>query len=366
MRCKTSDTLVTFPKDREIVVYNYLSKATITCAQPDLYWLYAAPDWTEVDDLISAHPHIDPDSVRTVIDQLIDAGVLLAEHSPGSQQEIQYQQSWELGLAAGLFHFSAWDNDFVSLSESVNIQKERSLTNPSPELYSRNNEGAIQLPECKGNRSNQLLQIMERRRTQRNVLSDSLTIDQLSECLYAGLGITGFVKTETATLPLKMTPSGGARNPFEAFVWVRNVQDLKPGIYHYSAVEHSLASIAPLPVTSAADLLKGQEWANDMPAIIFLVAMLPRTTWKYKDPNAYRVIMIEAGHIAQNMMLACTHNRLTACPTAALAHSQISEILNLKGIAETPVYAIAVGRPAESTDVILPRSYMSEAAHSEH
>ena len=55
-----------------------------------------------------------------------------------------------------------------------------------------------------------------------------------------------------------------------------------------------------------------------MPAVIFLVAELRRTSWKDNDPNAYRVVLIEAGHIAQNMMLACANNNLTTCPTAAL------------------------------------------------
>ena len=41
-----------------------------------------------------------------------------------------------------------------------------------------------------------------------------------------------------------MTPSGGARNPYEAYVYVRNVEQLAPGMYHYSAAENSLESFA--------------------------------------------------------------------------------------------------------------------------
>ena len=89
-----------------------------------------------------------------------------------------------------------------------------------------------------------------------------------------------------------------------------------------------------------------------MPIVIFLIAVLERVTWKYSDPNAYRVVLIEAGHIAQNMMLACTNNELTACPTAALNHSEISEVLGLTAITQTPVYALLVGKPGENHDVV--------------
>ena len=57
-------------------------------------------------------------------------------------------------------------------------------------------------------------------------------------------------------------------------------------------------------------MVHNQEWADPMVAMIILVAILERTTWKYHDPNAYRVVLIEAGHIAQNIMLACTERGL--------------------------------------------------------
>jgi SagB-type dehydrogenase family enzyme len=87
--------------------------------------------------------------------------------------------------------------------------------------------------------------------------------------------------------------------------------------------------------------------------MILLVAVLDRVSWKYGDPNAYRVVMIEAGHIAQNIMLACTANDLTACPTAALNHSEISSILGLESITQSPVYALLVGKPGPNEDQLL-------------
>lgn len=353
MRVKTPQSLVTFPKDDQIVVYNYLTRDAVTCTPADIYWLMLTSQWRSIEELLSDHPDIDPDSLREELMKLIEAGVLLVEGSKKADVEQKYSKSWELGIAAGLFHFAALDNEFVSASQSTAMQIEKNTSGKPPDLYWKNSGNAIRLPECSESRASPLFKIMQRRRTLRSVKQSQISLQSLTECLYAGLGITGFVQTETALLPLKMTPSGGARNPFEAFVWVRNVESLDPGIYHYSAMEHSLQYVAHCPDASPKDFVQKQEWADQMPVIIFLVAVLERVTWKYNDPNAYRVVMIEAGHIAQNIMLACTDKNLSACPTAALNHSQISELLGLKEMTQTPIYAILIGEPEANQDKIL-------------
>ena len=350
MRIKTPRTLVTFPRNEGVVVYNYVTRDATTCASEDIYWFTIAPDWTELETVITNHPDLDPESIRQEISRLVDCGMLLEEGTPKAKLDQQYAKSWELGPAVALFHFSNLDNEFADNVTSAKKQRQRALTDPSPKLFWKNNNDAIHLPPCDKMESNHILEIMKRRRTRRNVLPESISLQQLSECLYAGVGITGFVQSETAVLPLKMTPSGGARNPYEAYILVRDVLGLEAGVYHYSAIEHSIKFISALPEKAPKTFVQNQDWADEMPAIIFLVAVLERVTWKYSDPNAYRVVMIEAGHIAQNMMLACTNNELTACPTAALNHSEISEVLGLSAITQTPVYALLIGKPGESLE----------------
>jgi SagB-type dehydrogenase family enzyme len=351
MRIKAPKTIVTFPRDGSILVYNYLTKDSITCAAEDVYWLTTAANWTDIDDILKAHPQLEPHSLRAVLQSLIETGMFIVE---GSQQAVlvdTYEKSWEIGPAAALFHFSVIDNEYASEGTSTEMQRSRAEVDPSPVLFRVNSETAIILPRDGNIKSKQLLDVMKNRRSNRVVKKTSISLFELSECLFSGLGITGFVKTENAVLPLKMTPSGGARNPYEAYVWARNVDGIESGIYHYSALEHSLEKVATESNFSPSDLLAGQSWTNDMSAVIFLVADLKRTTWKYSDPNAYRVILIEAGHIAQNIMLTCTNHALTACPTAALCHGEISKVLSLGSMTETPIYALTIGHPEVSSDI---------------
>jgi SagB-type dehydrogenase family enzyme len=238
------------------------------------------------------------------------------------------------------------DPDYMSLDEAEDLQRDTLASEGEIALYDLNagKDQTIALPDVMSD--NSLLQLMAKRRTRRQGLARSVSLQALSEALFAGLGITGTARNAVVTLPLSMTPSGGARNPYEAYVFVKSVEGLSPGIYHYSAFEHTLAKVSEAS-PSLAELVGGQEWADTMPCMIVLVAHMDRTMWKYSDANAYRVVMIEAGHIGQNIMLSATAQGLTACPTAALSHSAICELLEIGNPAHAPVYALTLGWSAE-------------------
>ena len=346
MRVKAAATLITFPQGDETTIYNYLSKDVITCDAAAIGWLLAIRDWSTLEEISALHPDFDAPSIADETAQLVACGIFMEEGSPAATREAEYNRTWEFGPTAGIFHFSIMDNAFETVEFGIARQIERAKTTPSPRLFWRDHKFSLKLAEARKGVSD----LMARRRTNRLVTQQAISTQDLSDCLYAGMGIMGFIQTETAVLPLKITPSGGARNPYEAYVWAQNVDGLKPGIYHYSAIDHALTWVTDVPKFSPQHVVQAQAWADAMPAMIILVAVLERTAWKYMEPNAYRVAMIEAGHIAQNMMLAATQQDLTCCPTAALVHGRISDLLKLEGLTHTPVYALTLGHPAANLD----------------
>jgi SagB-type dehydrogenase family enzyme len=188
---------------------------------------------------------------------------------------------------------------------------------------------------------------MAGRRTNRLMLDAPVALEDLADCFLFSLAITGFIEDpEVMDLPLKMTPSGGGRNPYEGYVCVRNVEGLTPGVYHYSALERTLGLVRAGPPPPFRSLLAGQEWTSSAAAVVFLVANFDRTMWKYHHPGGYRVTLIEAGHIAQNMILAATKLGLVANPTGAMAPDLVEATLGVGGITQTVVYAIVLGVPA--------------------
>lgn len=125
---------------------------------------------------------------------------------------------------------------------------------------------------------------------------------------------------------------------------IRTCNGIDPGVYHYCAAEQVLEKINFFdPDTRVADLFGSQEWLDEMAVVIVLVAVFERTMWKYQDPNAYRVLLIEAGHIGQNIMLMATEQGYTACPTAAMSHNKVSDFLKLENkLLHAPIYALTL------------------------
>lgn len=344
-RVRTSQSLVSIPRDRRVLFYNFLTQKAVMCSTDVLYWIASFADWETMESVEARHPHLDSTSLRAELSKLAQSSILIAEGSAEHRTECEFNEHWEWGLATGMYHFSLLNNVFASSAEGTKRQLDRAATNPSPPLYRTHGDGAIKLEQPHSERVKSLVTTMKARRSNRVPGEPSIELEQLSDCLYAGMAITGEVKTATGRLPLQMTPAGGARNAFEAYVLVNWVEGLEPGIYHYSATEHSLSLVnSELPERSGA-LLAEQDWVHDKPAIVFLVGYLERVMWKYQDPNGYRVVLIEAGHKGQNIALAATAHGLSACPTAAMNHDLVAQYLKLDRITHTPIYALTLSKP---------------------
>jgi SagB-type dehydrogenase family enzyme len=212
---------------------------------------------------------------------------------------------------------------------------------------------------------------MRERRSYRGFESSeekAITLEQLRDCLFFGLGITGFVETpmsELGLLPFKMTPSAGARNPYEAYVYARNVKGLRKAIYHYSALDNTLGLIKDYDLPTVGDILAVQPWFDNAGVLILLVANFERTMWKYPHPTGFRVVLLEAGHIAQNILLAATANGLASAPTSAVSDSLAQNLIGLDPIMQSVIYTIAIGVRSDIKTVadvsgIIPNPYLQE------
>lgn len=337
-RLRAAHTLVFSPSREGIEGFNFLTKRHFACDDDLLAFLRAVPDWRGGQDLIERFEGLDAETLAG----LVEMTVLLEEGSPAARREETFLAGWKWGLPTALMHFCLDGVEIMPLEASEQLQREKAKVAPSPPLWLTNDHlrdvTALASSTCS------LAPVMAARRTVREA-AGIISLGELANCLFAGMGITGETENCVGKLPLSMTPSGGARNPFEAYVFARAVAGLQPGIYHYSAADHTLGRIGGEPPPDLAALVGNQDWASDKPALIVLAAFLERPMWKYEDGNAYRVMLIEAGHIGQNIALSATAQGLTACPTAALSHDVIRRHLGLDAVMEAPVYALALGRP---------------------
>ena len=341
MRVRTSRTLVFTPDEAVLVGCNFLTRNVFGCDAETLDRLTAAKDWSDFDTAVDRSFGGD----KALVEELIEHDAVVVAGSDLEKREKQYLRDWRWTVPAGLMHFTLEDADYMSLEEGEALQQQHLAAERQPALFRRNRNRLPVSPLPASLDRSELLQLMARRRTVRAAARSTITVEQLADCLFAGMGITGYTQNRVGRLPLGMTPSGGARNPFEAYVLARSVEGLAPGVYHYSAVDHDLGRLQGDEMPAFSSLLGGQDWCDQMPCLILLVADLRRTMWKYEDANAYRVVLIEAGHIGQNIMLAATEHGLSACPTAALSHSRIRETLGLGRVTDAPTYALTLAVP---------------------
>ena len=177
-----------------------------------------------------------------------------------------------------------------------------------------------------------------------------MTQAQLAFMLYSSQGIQEFRGRDEA-FTLRPVPSGGARHPFETYISVRNVEGLQAGLYYYSPITHvgekkvSIAFLGSLDdyENQITAMVSGQSWAAKAPVVLFLSCVPYRSEWRYVDLS-HRVILIDLGHVGQNIMLSAVSLGLGSCCMAAYDQALCDKILGLDGTDEYTVYAVAVGK----------------------
>lgn len=194
----------------------------------------------------------------------------------------------------------------------------------------------IKLPKPKYNSDVSLEESLAKRRSVRNYTGEQLTIEEVSQLLWAAQGITSDRGFRTA-------PSAGALYPLEVYVIVGDVQDLAIGIYLYKPKKHELVMIADKDVRQQlAGAALGQSSVKNGAIDIVFTAVYQRTTRKYGN-RGIKYVHMEIGHAAQNVCLQATAMDLGVVTIGAFNDHEVSKILNLPKD-EEPLYIIPVGK----------------------
>ena len=199
---------------------------------------------------------------------------------------------------------------------------------------------------------NDFLHIINSRRSRRVYTGEPITLRELSYLLWCTQGVQSVRGKAYATL--RTVPSGGARHPFECYMAVRNVEGLTPGLYHYLPMTHRIEFLgaAEDPDGFISRSLCGQDWACRANVVFYYSCVFYRAEWRY-GIWAHAPILMDSGHITQNLYLAATSIGLGGCAIAAVDPEAANAQLGLDGAEETVFYAMPVGavrredRPAE-------------------
>jgi SagB-type dehydrogenase family enzyme len=176
-----------------------------------------------------------------------------------------------------------------------------------------------------------------RRRSVRDYSREPLALEELARLLFYGVGVTGPQEYKRAA------PSAGGLTPVEIYPVVNNVEGLERGLYHYDSVRHHLHVLKQEDLRGEiARACLDQDFLSEAAAVLVLSAVHRRTRWKYGE-RAYRYVLLDAGHVAQNIQLEAVSLGLGACAVGAFFDEELNRFLGLTEEEEFAVLAVAVG-----------------------
>jgi SagB-type dehydrogenase family enzyme len=168
------------------------------------------------------------------------------------------------------------------------------------------------------------------RRSVRAYAPTELTLEEISQLLWAAQGITGNRPHKRAA------PSAGGRCPLEFYVCRSD------GVWRYEPEGHyllrHLAEDVRGPLAEAA---WGQKFVAQAPAVFAVSALFDS---RYGERGRVRYVPMDLGHAAQNLLLEAVALSLASVPVGAFDDAAVARVLTLPPEQE-PLYLLPVGHP---------------------
>jgi len=198
----------------------------------------------------------------------------------------------------------------------------------------------VSLPSPETQQGKTLWETIKKRRSVRDFEDVAITLEDLSQLLWASQGITA----KEQYYSFRATPSAGALYPVETYLVVNNVHGLEQGLYHYAVEDGELEFVKRGDHRGSVSKAALEQYMCAVANVVFIwTAVFNRAKYKYRQ-RAYRYVYLDAGHICQNLSLAAVALGLASCPIAAFYDGEVNELLGVDGKEESALYLCVVGK----------------------
>jgi len=173
-----------------------------------------------------------------------------------------------------------------------------------------------------------------------------LSLDDVGALLGWGCGITARKASPDGHLQTyhRAQPSGGARYAVELYMLALKDGPVPRGVYHYRVREHALEHVFDGSALGDGKELFWYDWIKDTSAVFVMTGVFDRTQRKYGE-RGYRYLLLEAGHIGQNLALVGAARRLGVTMLGGTNDQALEALLDVDGTTESVIYSAAVTRP---------------------
>lgn len=186
------------------------------------------------------------------------------------------------------------------------------------------------------------------RTSKKSFSSKALPVSHLAKVLYLANGARtqaseASEKTDTSYGAGFNFPSAGGLASTQIDVFVFNVEGVEPGIYRFDRRRHELVLKKK---GNFSTWLKEfgilQVEFGDAGAVLILSCDMARLAEKYTI-RAYRLGLMDAGHVSENIYLTANALGLCVCATAGFVDSEINSALGFDGLDKCALLALGVG-----------------------
>lgn len=206
----------------------------------------------------------------------------------------------------------------------------RNWLEPQQPPHEQREEIALPAPHMRDEMS--VAEALRRRRSHREFAETALSIQELSQLCWAAQGITDPEQGR------RTAPSAGAIYPIALYVVNQN------GIFEYEPNRNTLSRIVAGDERRTLQVAAlDQECVGAAPVCLAITMDVARTASKYGS-RAERYCLLEAGHVAQNVLLEATAVGLVGVPVGAFDDRRVAEALHLPRNLR-PVYLLPLGHP---------------------
>lgn len=311
--------------------------------------------WTSFEELAQIHP-------IEALQSLLAKGVLIEAGAPADTRDRALREAnWR--PAAAVMHFaSRWKSSTTEEIQQRFIEHYQAdlleRLGPAPPIVRERVDRAHRLPLPRPEHT-ALDKLLDSRVTCRNFDPHrTLTQVDFAAVLFRAYGARAvYDYAPEVQLLKKGVPSAGALHATEAYLLIRGVDGIAPGLYHYHPVDHALEPIRELTPDEASRLARifvgVQPYFVDAQVFVIPVSRFYRTFWKYGNhTKAYRALILDIGHLSQAMYLAATELGLAAFITAAVNEVDIEETFGLDPLEEGAMAVCGFGIRARERNEI--------------
>lgn len=293
-----------------------------------------------------------PEEARdeTTIAELVEGGLLVSKPP---------QMRWDWDLLSRIFHIgtsaTSIPGQTVNPTESARqyIDYCSAISTDMPaDAFSYRRGEPVQVPAASPRKAPEALcQLLERRRTNRSFSGESIPLAQLLEVMsetfryrdhelerYHSRGISTPTKRRSS-------PSAGSLQSCEAYLIAKKVEGLDPGVYHFWSDSDKLGRIKAVERDFSFGMMNaGQMFSDDLSASVIITCRFGKLSWKYAHSRAYRVALLDAGHLSQTLQLMATAVGLRTWVTGMFFDFDVQSLLDLsEDSQEFPLLSLGLG-----------------------